>query len=212
MERQKGRKEETNMKKSLSLLLALALLILLHTGLGLHALADGTDAVLALYVQNERKDAELVRRYTADELAALAERSDGAAYVFYKEGVANAVVATEYVTLNALLDDAALDFGPAQRLAFECAKGPYDKGDFSYETLSRRGVDQSGDAVPTAIALTWGTGGLDENTVSDIAAKAENTGNLRFVCGMTAEEAQEMTAPGDRLPLGVVGITIVTPA
>lgn len=199
------------MKKSLSLLLALALLVSLLAGLGLHALADGIDAVLALYVQNEGKDAELVKRYTADELAALAERTDGAAYVFYKEGVANAVVATEYVTLNALLGDAALDFGPAQRLAFECAKGPYDKGDFSYETLSQRGVDQSEDAVPTAIALTWGTGGLDENTVSDIAAKAENTGNLRFVCGMTAGEAEEMTAPGDRMPLGVVGITIVTP-
>ena len=123
--------------------------------------------MLALYVQNEGKDAELVKRYTADELAALAERTDGAAYVFYKEGVANAVVATEYVTL----DDAALDFGPAQRLAFECAKGPYDKGDFGYETLSQRGVDQSGDAVPTAIALTWGTGGLDENTVPTLPPK-----------------------------------------
>lgn len=88
------------------------------------------------------------------------------------------------MTLNA-----ALDFGPAQRLAFECANGHYDKGDFSYETLSQRGVDQSGNAVPTAIALTWGVGSLDENTVPDIAAKAENTGNLRFVRGMTAEEA-----------------------
>lgn len=160
------------MKKSLSLLLALALLVSLLAGLGLHALADGIDAVLALYVQNEGKDAELVKRYTADELAALAERSDGAAYVFYKEGVANAVVGTEYVTLNALLDDAALDFGPAQWLAFECAKGPYDKGDFSYDTLSLRGVDLNGDAVPTAIALTWGVGSLDENTVPDIAARA----------------------------------------
>ena len=90
-------------------------------------------------------------------------------------------------------------------------RGPYDKGDFSYEPLSRRGVDLNGNAVPTAIALTWGTGSLDENTIPDIAARAENTGNLRFVCGMTAGEAEEMTAPGDRMPLGVVGITIVTP-
>ena len=39
------------MKKSLSLLLALVLLVSLLAGLGLHALADGSDAVLALYVQ-----------------------------------------------------------------------------------------------------------------------------------------------------------------
>ncbi len=199
------------MKKSLSLLLSLALLALLFAVLGLHALAEGSNAVLALYVQNEGKDAELVRRYTANELAALAERTDGAAYVFYNGGSANAVVATEYVTLDALLGDAALDFGPAQRLAFECAKGPYDKGDFSNKTLSQRGVDQSGDAVPAATALTWGVGSLDEITISDIAAKAENTGNLRFVCGMTAEEAEEKSAPGDRMPLDIVGITIVTP-
>ena len=42
-------------------------------------------------------------------------------------------------------------------------------------------------------------------------SQAQITGNLRFVCGMTAGEAEEMTAPGDRMPLGVVGITIVTP-
>ena len=199
------------MKKFISLLLALALLVSLLAGLGLYALSEGGDAVLSLSVQNEGKDVELVKRYTADDLAALAERTDGAAYIFYKAGVANAVVATEYVKLDALLDDAVLDFGPAQWLAFECANGPYDKGDFSYEALSQRGVDLDGVAVPTAIALTWGTGSLDENTVSDITAKAENTGNLRFVCGMTAGEAEGMTAPGDRMPLGVVGITIVTP-
>lgn len=46
------------MKKSVSLLLVLALLVSVF----LYALADGSDAVLALYVQNEGKDAELVRR------------------------------------------------------------------------------------------------------------------------------------------------------
>lgn len=199
------------MKKTQSLFLALALLVLLLTGLNLHALADGSDAVLSLYVQNERTDAVLVKSYTADDLAALAEKGDGAAYVFYRKGVANAVVATEYVKFGDLLGDAVLDFGPAQWLAFECADGPYDKGDFSYETLSQRGVDLNGDAVPTAIALTWGVGSLDETTVPDIAAKAENTGNLRFICGMTAEEVERTTVSGDRLPTGVVSITIVTP-
>lgn len=118
-------------------------------------------------------------------------------------------VATEYVLLDNLLADAAADFGPEQKLAIECADGPYDKGDFSYETLSQRGVDSDGAAVPTAIALTWGVGNLDETTIPGIAARAENTGRIRFVCGMTAEEAEEMNASGSRLPIDIVSITIL---
>ena len=53
------RKEETEMNKTLSLLLALGLLVSLFDGLCVSALIDGSDTVLALYVQNERKDAEL---------------------------------------------------------------------------------------------------------------------------------------------------------
>lgn len=199
------------MKKSLSLLLVLAMLVSLLAGLGVPTLAAESDAALTLYVQNEGEAAVPVKSYTADELAALAEKSDGAAYVYYKKDAANAVVATEYVTLSALLADAALDFGPAQKLAFECADGPYAKGDFSYETMAQRGEDAEGNAVPTAIALTWGVGSLEEATVADIAAKAENTGSLRFVSGMTAEEAEGKTAAGNRMPSDVLGITIVTP-
>ena len=50
------------MKKFLSLLL----ILVLCAGFVLHALADGSDTVLALYVQNEGIDVVLVRRYTAD--------------------------------------------------------------------------------------------------------------------------------------------------
>ena len=197
------------MKKSLHLILILALFASLFLGCGCSAYADENEVILTLYVQDKEGDTELAKSYTADMLATLTKKGDGAAYVYYKEGATNAVVATEYVLLDDLLADAAVDFGPTQKLAFECADGLYDKGDFSYETLSQRGMDSNGVAVPAAIALTWAEDNLDETTISGIAAKAENTGHLRFVCGMTAEEAEKMTASGSRLPTDIISITIL---
>lgn len=198
------------MQKSLSLLLILVLLVSLLFGGVCSALAAGNEVILTLCVQDKEGNTELAGSYTADMLAALTKKVDGAAYVYYKKGAPNAVVATEYVLLDDLLADAAIDFGPAQKLAFECADGPYDKGDFSYEALSQRGVDLDGIAVPAAIALTWGEGILNETTVPGIAARAENTGRLRFVCGLNDEEVEKTDASGSRLPIDIVSITIVS--
>ena len=199
------------MKKTLSLLLVLTMLVTLFTGLGVPALAAEGDAALTLYLQAEGDVAVPIKSYTAEDLAALAETGSGAAYVYYKNDVANAVVATEYVTLDAILKDAEMEFGAGDKLTFECADGPYAKGDFSYETLSKRGVDAEGSAVPTAFALSWGAGSLAETTVADLAAKAKNAGSIRFICGMTAEEAEAKTAAGNRMPTGVIGVTVVVP-
>lgn len=209
------------MKKSLSLLLVLAMLVSLFAGLGVPALADDSEpiagavseaAVLTINLQAEGDAAVPIKSYNISELSALAEiNDDGAAYVYYKKDAANAVVATQYVTLDAILKDAEIEFGAGDKLAFECADGPYSKGDFSYETLSQRGVDAEGAAVPTALALTWTAGSLDETTVAELAAKSEFTGSLRFVCGMTAEEAEAKTAAGNRMPSDVIAITVVVP-
>ena len=208
------------MKKSLSLLLILALLVSLAAGLGAPALAEDEPiagavseaTVLTINLQAEGDVAVPIKTYNISELAALAEiNEDGAAYVYYKKDAANAVVATQYVTLDAILKDAEMDFGAGDKLAFECADGPYAKGDFSYETLSARGVDAEGNAVPTALAMTWTAGSLDETTVADLAAKSEFTGSLRFVCGMTAEEAEAKSAAGNRMPSDVTAITVVVP-
>ena len=209
------------MKKSLSLFLVLAMLVSLFAGLGVQAFAaDGEPlagavseaTVLTINLQAEGDVAVPIKSYNISELSALAEINDnGAAYIYYKKDAANAVVATQYVTLDAILKDAEMEFGAGDKLAFECADGPYSKGDFSYETLSQRGVDAEGAAVPTALALTWTAGSLDETTVADLAAKSEFTGSLRFVCGMTAEEAEAKTAAGNRMPSDVIAITVVVP-
>ena len=66
--------------------------------------------------------------------------------------------------------------------------------------------------MPVALAITWNNGELEGGAVA-IAALAKNTGSLRFVSGMTAEEKEgAQTAAGNRMPSGVVAITIVSPA
>ena len=199
------------MKKTLSLLLSLTMLVTLFTGMSVSTLATEGDTALTLCLQTGGDEAAPVKSYTAKELTALAETGSGEAYVYYKNDAANAVVATEYVTLDAILKDAGIEFGAGSKLTFECADGPYTKGDFSYETLSKRGVDAEGNAVPTAFALSWEAGSLAETTVADLAAKAKNAGSIRFVCGMTAEEAEGKTAAGNRMPTGVVCVTVVVP-
>ena len=209
------------MKKSLSLLLVLAMLVSLFVGLGVPALAEDDEpmvgaisqaTVLTVNLQAEGDVAVPIKSYNISELAALSEiNDDGAAYIYYKKDAPNAVVATQYVTLDAILKDAELDFGAGDKLAFECADGPYTKGDFSYETLSQRGVDAEGNAVPTALAMTWAAGSLEETTLAELVAKSEFTGSLRFVCGMTAEEAENKTAAGNRMPSDVISITVVVP-
>ncbi len=199
------------MKKTLSMVMILAMIISLFAGLGVPVLAADGEAALTFYRQTGGDEAVLVKSYTARDLAALAEKSQGAAYVYYKGDAANAVVATEYVTLSALLADAGMEFGEGDKLAFTCTDGPYAKGDFSYETLGQRGVDAEGKAVPTAFALSWENGSLDEGSAADIAANAKNSGSIRFVSGMTAQEAEERSAAGNRMPSGVVSVTVVTP-
>ncbi|MGN0967653.1 MAG: S-layer homology domain-containing protein [Oscillospiraceae bacterium] len=207
------------MKKSLSLLLVLTLLVSMLTGFSLTAYAAGDDlavsitsgAALEIYTQTgETGTPVLAKAYTADGLAALAEtKADGYGYIFYKNDKANATVATEYVTLDTLLSDAGVTFGEGDKLAFTCNDGPYTKGDFSYENLSARGVDADGNAVPTAVAISWDNGSLADGTVAEIAAKAYNSGSLRFVSGMTEAEKEAQSAAGNRMPSGVVAITVV---
>jgi len=198
------------MKKTLSLLLMLALVLSLFAGMG--ALAADEPAALEVYAQAEGGEARLAKAYTAAELAALSEKTEGYAYVYFKGDAKNATVATEYVTLSALLADAGVSFGEGDKLSFICSDGPYSKGDFSYETLSARGYDPDGKPVPTGLAITWNNGNLDEATVAEIAATAKNTGSLRFVSGATAGELEAKNAAGNRMPSGVISITVVSPA
>ena len=200
-------------RKNVFRAIALFLLVAMFLSLGVFAAAEGEQtAALEIYAQSGEGEAVLAKAYTAEELDALKEtKADGYGYVYFKGDAANAVAVTEFVTLDALFADAGVEFGEGAKLDIVCTDGPYTKGDFSYEDLSARGVDMDGAAVPTAIAIAWNNGSLADGTVADIAATAKNTGSLRLVSGMTAEEKENSSAAGKRMPSGIVSITVVTP-
>lgn len=187
------------MKKTISLLLVLLLLTSLLSGLHAAAEEAAPDA-LEIYTKTGEAEPELVKAYTLAELAELKEtKAEGYSYVYWKGEDLKTVVATELVTLDALLADAGATFSAGDELKFTCSDGPYPKGDFRYESMAERGYDAGGSAVPSAIALTCG---------NSLGAQ-ENTGKLCFVCGATAAELEAKNAAGARMPSDVVSVTIV---
>ena len=187
------------MKKTLAFLLSVLLLV--STFAGLSAVVSAEDApALTVYTRTGEAEPELVKAYTLSELGALKETAEsGYSYVYWKGEDAKYVVATELVTLDALLADAGATFAVGDKLQFTCSDGPYTKGDFSFEAMAERGYDTDNKAVPSGIALTYG------NTLE----AQENTGKLRFVCGATAAELEAKSAAGNRMPSDVVAVTIV---
>ncbi len=170
----------------------------------------GVPALTVSIQTGSKGEASAVKEYKLADLAALKEtKEDGYGYVYYKGDAANATVATEYITLDALLKDAGVTFEAGDKLSFICADGPYTKGDFSYATMSQRGVDMDGNPVPSALAVKWNNGSLADGSVADIAKTAKDTGSLRFVSGMTTEEKENATAAGNRMPSGVVNLVVV---
>jgi hypothetical protein len=156
-------------------------------------------------------------QFTKEELAAAATTSaKGYGYVYYKDKTANAVVATQVVTLDTLLDAAGLSgsWTSGSTLAFTCTDGEYTKANPSYQDIQDGCyyVDETGSAkVPAGIALKWTAGSLKDGTVADLAAKAVDTAGLRFVCGMTAAQYKDMSAAGKRMPSGVTAMTVTYP-
>jgi len=202
------------MKKFLSLILVLAMLL----SLGVTAFAadkTAADTVLTVSTQTGKAGAKtVVKSYTKAELAKLAQtNADGSAYEYYKEGW-QAVVATQYVTLDALLADAGVTFTADNSLSFTCADGAYTKAYPTYKDLSEGKYYFDGTSsteVPAALALVWGSGSLKDGTVADIAKTAKDSGSLRFVCGTTEADYKATKSAGKRMPSGVTDISVVSP-
>ena len=202
------------MKKLVSMLLVLAMLVTVFAGLAITASA--ADAVLTVYTQaGADGEKTLAKSYTAEELKKLAEtKADGYGYQYFKKGEQDVVV-TEYVTLDTLLTDADVTFADGDSLAFVCDDGPYTKFNPTYKDIIEGKYsfkDGKGEEVPAAIALVWGMGAAADGTVADIAKTAKDTGSLRFVCGTTEADFTAEKAAGKRLPSGVVELIVVTAA
>ena len=201
------------MKKLVSMLLVLAMLVTVFAGLAVTASA--ADAALSVYTQagvdGEKK---LARSYTAEELKKLAgTKAEGYGYQYFKKGEQDVVV-TEYVTLDTLLTDADVTFADGDSLAFVCDDGPYTKFNPTCKDLAEGKyyfADGKSEEVPAAIALTWAVGAAADGTVAEIAKNAKS-GSLRFVCGTTEADFTEEKAAGKRMPSGIVELIVVSAA
>ena len=201
------------MKKFVSLLLVLTMLVTVFAGLAVTASA--ADALLSVYTQaGEDGEKTLAKSYTAEELKKLTEtKADGYGYQYFKKGEQDVVV-TVYVILDTLLTDADVTFADGDSLAFVCDDGPYTKFNPTYKDITEGKYsfkDGKGEEVPAAIALVWGIGAAADSTVADIAKTAKEAG-LRFVCGTTEADFTAEKAAGKRLPSGVVELIVVTAA
>ena len=167
------------MKKLVSMLLVLAMLVTVFAGLAITASA--ADAALTVCTQaGADGEKTLAKSYTAEELKKLAEaKADGYGYQYFKKGEQD-VVATEYVTLDTLLTDADVTFADGDSLSFVCDDGPYTKFNPTYKDITEGKYsfkDGKGEEVPAAIALVWGNGAAADGTSS--AARPRPTSRLR---------------------------------
>ena len=200
------------MKKIVSLLLALTLVCTLFTGVLSAQAAD--DTVLTVCTQSgEFGPRTTVKTYTAAELKKLAEtKADGYGYQYSKNGW-QAVVATEYVTIDALLADAGVTFADGNALYFTCADGDYTKFASTYKDITTDKYFFDGEnaaEVPAAIALSWTNGALADGTLADLAKNAKDSGSLRFVCGTNEADYKTEKSAGKRMPSGVTAISVAT--
>ena len=163
--------------------------------------------VLTVLEKTEGSDAATVKSYTAAELDAL--KTEGTiGYQFWKTGsdVEQTMAATEYVTIENLLADAGVDFAAGDTVSASDPTG--FASDLTYEDMGIYKYYCAADGateVPAALALSWATGTGD---LASVAAKAENTGNIRFGYGISQEQYEAKNVGGKRLVSKIATVTV----
>ena len=162
--------------------------------------------VLNVYEQPEGGEAELVKGYKPTALEA--RRTEGTAgYQFSKGGKEQLVAATEYVTVSSLLEDAGVTFATGDTVKAAAADGFGSSLTYADSETCKYYITADGKTeAPAALALTWGSG---SGTLGQVAAAAKNTGNLRFVYGISEQQYADKSAQGKRLVSNVASVTVV---
>lgn len=176
------------------------------------------DSALTVSIQNgDGGERVPFKSYTAAELRGMAEKKEeGYIYEYYSGSAANAVVATEVVHLDSILEAAGADgyWSEGAKLAFITNEGRYTGYYPTYEEIKTRtsyiGTNVSNE-VPCGFALTWDSGVLtgSPDAVKNLASKASTTGNICFVYGIDYSGYRNKTAASRRMPTGVTEVTIV---
>jgi hypothetical protein len=155
----------------------------------------------------------LAKGFTKNELRNLASNNVKYAYLYIRNDIWNAIVATELVPLDSLLNaaGAGAQWRSGSYLEFTCTDGVYDKSYPYYENIREcayyfsSGGTQT--TVPAGFALSWNSGSADN--IDSLAGSAYDSGHPRFVYGVSKKQYDEKTAAGARSPSGVVSVTIV---
>ena len=175
-----------------------------------------------------------VASYTTSDLETMAKANKGTqGYQYITKKGWSVMAATEYVTLNQLLDGES--FGSGDSLVVKASDDAtytvtYDElqkhSSFFPNAQSVAGTRDTSGAVDVdpILALTWDTGTISSDDANDqaaldrIAQSAKNSGKLRFAFGLNADEYTAMTdlnddsakfCRGQRLLSNVVSITVV---
>ncbi len=175
-----------------------------------------------------------VASYTTSDLETMAKANKGTqGYQYISKQGWSVMAATEYVTLNQLLDGES--FGSGDSLVVKASDDAtytvtYDElqkhSSFFPNAQSVAGTRDTSGAVDVdpILALTWDTGTIGDDDANDqaaldrVAQSATNSGKLRFAFGLNADEYTAMTdfnddsakfCRGQRLLNEVVSITVV---
>ena len=175
--------------------------------------------VLTVYVRTGSGEKTVAATYTSSQLHALMD--DEAAPAGYQYWDANAsytdpvpklIVATGYVTVDALLEASDVSFASGDTLT-AADKGESYTASVTYEELQTKnryfdGTTEDGTVVPAAIAVKWDSAKNDAfaTLFEQAEASAYESGNLRFCYGISADEVGSVA--GKRLVSNVVSITV----
>ena len=152
---------------------------------------------ITVYEKTGDGEAEAVKAFTIADLDALLQVNENGYNYTNGSGV---IVATEYVELAALIEEAGIELANDDTVTAAASDGFGYSATVSY--MAEHGYYFDGEAesaVPAVIAVKWG----------DSAAEAYYSGNLRSLMGTTATGAD---GQGRRLVSNVVSVTVEHPA
>jgi hypothetical protein len=175
---------------------------------------------LTVYVKNgSGGTAEVGALFSRSQLEALSNTTSKptTGYLYYKNGEWDAVVATQYVTLDNLLANAGISFGSGDSINASAADGFYDSVSYkniqNYQYYFDPNNNGARSVAPYIIALKHYTGTLSGSTLSKIVSGSPET-NLRSCYGCSQDQyaADPPTAYGRRLVSSVTSLTIINSA
>ena len=195
--------------------------------------ADAPDADVAFQVVTENADGTVETvSFSQAQLADLAKsNTTPVAYLIKGKKGTTVNVATEYATIDQLLQAAGMTFEPGDKLTAteNATENPFSSS-ISYEAyaaapryfypaytpeMSAGSMDATGaEEAPGIVAIKWGSATLESGTagalVSDAASAAEY-GSLRNFWGKTQAEYAEANLGGNNLVNNLFTITISKP-